>query len=71
MRKEKGAAAKAISQRLHQSDKLQSKADTLVSKQAGADENGHMPAQVVPPHLQITVTLTALLLPIWLQSSGV
>ena len=46
MRKEKGMAAKAISQRLHQSGKLQSKADTLGSKQCGADEDGHMPTQV-------------------------
>ena len=49
MRKEKGMAAKAISQRLHQSDKLQSKADTLSGKQAIGDEDGHMPTQVVLP----------------------
>ena len=49
MRKEKGMAAKAISKRLHQSDKLQSKADTLGSKQYGADEGGHMPTQVRQP----------------------
>ena len=49
MRKERGAAAKAISQRLHQSGKLQSKADTLGSKQCGADEDGHIPTQVGQP----------------------
>ena len=49
MRKEKDIAAKAISQRLHQSGKLQSKADTLGSKQCGADEDGHMPTQVRQP----------------------
>ena len=46
IRKEKGVAAKAISQRLHQSGKLQSKANTLWSKQVGADEDGQMRTQV-------------------------
>ena len=49
MRKEKGMAAKAIAQRLHQAGKLQSKAGTLGSKQCGADEHGHMPTQVRQP----------------------
>ncbi len=49
MRRAKGTAAKAIAQRLHQSDKLQSKADTLGSKRCGADEDGHVPTQVRQP----------------------
>lgn len=49
IRKEKDIAAKATSQRLHQSGKLQSKADTLGSKQCGAEKGGHVPTQVRQP----------------------